>query len=334
MVFVITWPTYSVTMLTVPVQVAGDVWYNRDQVVDLLAAANGQLIQLDMGAEGASLNRLGITKAVLDTGIDPKSVTVINWSNSVEYTPFCLELHHHRASHFFWHHQLHTVRLPPSDVPPTALFGLFVGRRSPARCKILYDVYNTYPDSCTSLMRTEHTRSWRNTSVVSAETVNDWVVDSEMDSFTAWWQNPPVVSIDDCSISDQYSGECDTNRNLLLHYYKFAMEIVCETYCYGNTFFPTEKTVRPIAAGKPFVLFGPVDFLKRLRDYGFRTFGEFWDESYDQLEGAERWAEMQQVLAHIRDQYSKDNKFVAKLNNITAYNRKILQQVVEKYQPT
>jgi len=34
----------------------------------------------------------------------------------------------------------------------------------------------------------------------------------------------------------------------------------------------------------PFVLLGPAHNLKYLRSYGFRTFGDFWDEGYDDIE--------------------------------------------------
>jgi hypothetical protein len=59
-------------------------------------------------------------------------------------------------------------------------------------------------------------------------------------------------------------------------------EIVCETYCRGITFFPTEKTWRPIACRTPFMVQGPVNFLRNLKKLGFKTFDRWWDESYDE----------------------------------------------------
>jgi len=43
----------------------------------------------------------------------------------------------------------------------------------------------------------------------------------------------------------------------------------------------TEKSFKPIALGMPFVLSATAGSLAYLRSYGFKTFGEFWDESYD-----------------------------------------------------
>jgi hypothetical protein len=68
----------------------------------------------------------------------------------------------------------------------------------------------------------------------------------------------------------------------------FDIELVAETYCHGDTFFVTEKTVRPIVAGKSMMVYGPQNYLARLRDLGFQTWNHIWDETYDQLTGALR----------------------------------------------
>jgi ABC-type transporter MlaC component len=43
----------------------------------------------------------------------------------------------------------------------------------------------------------------------------------------------------------------------------------------------TEKALRPIACGKPFMLVATAGSLEYLRSYGFETFGDHIDESYD-----------------------------------------------------
>jgi hypothetical protein len=94
----------------------------------------------------------------------------------------------------------------------------------------------------------------------------------------------------------------------------------------------TQKTIRPIAAGKPLVVFGPVDFLKRLHLLGFETYNKFWDESYDELEGVERWAAMQRVLSYIQQQHSSD--WIDSVNTVVEHNRQVLKSLVTQYQPT
>ena len=56
---------------------------------------------------------------------------------------------------------------------------------------------------------------------------------------------------------------------------------VTETVYTGRRLQLTEKSFKPIALGMPFILSATAGSLAYLRSYGFRTFGEFWDESYD-----------------------------------------------------
>jgi len=57
--------------------------------------------------------------------------------------------------------------------------------------------------------------------------------------------------------------------------------LVTETVATGRRHHLTEKTFKPIALGMPFVIVGTQGSLAYLRSYGFRTFGDIWDESYD-----------------------------------------------------
>lgn len=57
--------------------------------------------------------------------------------------------------------------------------------------------------------------------------------------------------------------------------------VVTETVYFGRRLHLTEKTFKPICLGMPFVLASTHGSLKYLREYGFKTFGDFWDESYD-----------------------------------------------------
>jgi hypothetical protein len=60
--------------------------------------------------------------------------------------------------------------------------------------------------------------------------------------------------------------------------------IVTETEFQDNTRFISEKTIKPIMQYHPFVLVGSPYTLKELKTYGFKTFNDFWDESYDEME--------------------------------------------------
>jgi len=57
--------------------------------------------------------------------------------------------------------------------------------------------------------------------------------------------------------------------------------LVTETVASGRRLHLTEKTFKPICLQMPFVLVGTQGSLAYLRSYGFQTFGDLWDESYD-----------------------------------------------------
>ena len=66
------------------------------------------------------------------------------------------------------------------------------------------------------------------------------------------------------------------------HLYNDSLiNIVTETYFFNNIIHITEKTYKPIAFMQPFILLGAAGSLQHVKDMGFKTFGEFWDESYD-----------------------------------------------------
>lgn len=75
-----------------------------------------------------------------------------------------------------------------------------------------------------------------------------------------------------------------------MHSYQLSLFDLCErSMCYvatetvwqGRRQHLTEKIFKPICLRMPFVLVGTAGSLEYLRSYGFRSFGDLWDESYD-----------------------------------------------------
>lgn len=86
------------------------------------------------------------------------------------------------------------------------------------------------------------------------------------------------------------------------HYQDCLVDIVSETHVSGNTYFITEKSTRPIWLKKPFVIFSAKNHLAYMRQQGFRTFGDFWDETYDGYEGRERYLRILDLIDWIAGQ--------------------------------
>lgn len=75
-----------------------------------------------------------------------------------------------------------------------------------------------------------------------------------------------------------YSADFDADD-----YNAADIEVVLETLFDDNRIHLTEKSLRPIAMAQPFILASTAGSLEYLRSYGFKTFGDVWNESYDSI---------------------------------------------------
>ena len=64
-------------------------------------------------------------------------------------------------------------------------------------------------------------------------------------------------------------------------YNETKYSLVSETNDTNDEIFMTEKIWKPIMAQQPFVVHGNYLYLQRLREMGFKTFSNYFDESYD-----------------------------------------------------
>ena len=81
---------------------------------------------------------------------------------------------------------------------------------------------------------------------------------------------------DPCKVDACASADYDSND-----YQHIGIEVVLETLFDDSRWHLTEKSLRPIACGRPFILTGTAGSLEYLRGYGFKTFDGYIDETYD-----------------------------------------------------
>lgn len=309
--------------VTIPIEVSGDIWYNEVEVQEKFKELSSDVeITLDLRSEGPSLHRLGVV-AVVDAWLDkhnlpPTAITVTKWSNAGEYIPY-KKFQCSVPSHFWYYAQ--EYQLPPEqnfNGLKSKLFGLFLGRATVHRNVILYEVFQRWVDnflisrlSSLTLGGTRVPEPWNIHNFKGwqlPETLADWAPNNQQDIID-WFSSQTFSSVDDRTIKDQYgdlSNHFVHNRSLLEHYHQFDIELVCESYTLGQTFFPTEKTARPIAGTRPWLIYAAPGYLKNLRSMGFRSFDSLWDESYDQLEGPARWSAMKKVIQYLVDQNKQE----------------------------
>ena len=88
--------------------------------------------------------------------------------------------------------------------------------------------------------------------------------------------------------------------------------VVTETVATGRRQHLTEKTFKPICLQMPFILVGTCGSLEYLRSYGFKTFSDLWDESYDlESNDLERYLKIAQLLKELDSMstHEKQNLF-------------------------
>lgn len=122
------------------------------------------------------------------------------------------------------------------------------------------------------------------------------------------------------STSSSYSADYDGND-----YKSSGIEVVLETLFDDSRLHLTEKSLRPIACGKPFILAATAHSLQYLRDYGFKTYDGLIDESYDLIQDPlERLTAIVAELKRISNlPASKKQQLWRDLHSIANYNKKL-----------
>lgn len=102
------------------------------------------------------------------------------------------------------------------------------------------------------------------------------------------------------------------------------IEVVLETLFDDTRWHLTEKILRPMACGQPFILCATAGSLKYLRSYGFKTFDTVWDETYDTIaDPVQRLEAVVDLMTHICQLSDPDKQFVvSQARAIADFNKK------------
>ena len=110
---------------------------------------------------------------------------------------------------------------------------------------------------------------------------------------------PKSLPIGPVTAEDKNMGFRHTLTSLNNYYNDFFIDVIGVTFTCGDTFYMDEKETRPMLCLTPFILYGTTGHLETLRGHGFKTFNQWWDESYDNYSGYERLKKMYQVINEI-----------------------------------
>jgi hypothetical protein len=133
----------------------------------------------------------------------------------------------------------------------------------------------------------------------------------------------------DITLEDYFSPSkvgSDASADIVLdHYESTDIEVVLETLFDDQRQQLTEKALRPIAAAQPFILVSTAGSLEYLRSYGFKTFGDLWNEQYDLVaDPQERLIKIIEVMQQIANwnPETRVNKMI-QAQAIADYNKKL-----------
>lgn len=117
------------------------------------------------------------------------------------------------------------------------------------------------------------------------------------------------------TINDGINAEEDNpvDDKQVYKFYDSFLHIVAETYQINETdrMFFSEKIFKPIMFMQPFVLLGQTHSLKNLQQLGYKTFSNFFDESYDEIQNEEK--RLKRAISTIEEVISRSDKELEKL---------------------
>jgi uncharacterized protein YeaO (DUF488 family) len=155
------------------------------------------------------------------------------------------------------------------------------------------------------------------------------------------FKNPAFETedIDNCLPSTQAASAASADFDIQ-DYANTQFEVVLETLFDDSRIQLTEKILRPIACGHPFILASTPGSLKYLQNYGFRTFDGIIDESYDQIQDpVKRLTAITAVMTQISEWSPTQQKInQEKIKEIVQHNKRhffsavFFQSIVDELQ--
>jgi hypothetical protein len=202
--------------------------------------------------------------------------------------------------------------------------GCLIGRFSPSRLKLLYQLDRAFPMDNFLTFRGNIDQARRLYAMIDLNDAYkdqiDWMNNKKFDidpNLPALGPGTPFLS---------WTKACQEYHNL---WPKYQIECVSEPDEFSNSFL-TEKTAKCIVSAKPFCLVAGKGSLKTLQTFGFKTYESVIDESYD-LETTTN-SRITAIIRSLTELYhSPDRQFkIAQMNEIAKHNQQIYEQICMK----
>jgi len=271
----------------------GILWNIEYHAVDMIKEyqSTGK-IDINLNREGPCCETIGLYR-LLDHiceqwNINKSDVSITTWNHWEQHEQYSIKV---QSNH--WQQEADRDFPPQIDTPNNHI-GLFVGRSTWVRLWLAGWLNKHYKDSTLLTFHYDRTSDYHKTQL-GLDDMLKWGADpAEIGDSKELIEKSPIEIIGYKVPADKLYA-----FNILQVYDQFFAELVCETYISGNTFFPTEKTYRPIMSMKPFILHASPGTLQEHKKQGYQTFDRWWSEEYDDYGEQLRIYKIQEIITEI-----------------------------------
>jgi hypothetical protein len=316
-------------MNKVKVVTSDNTIWNKEQVYTELACAilAKKPFAIDLLNEAPDLEVIGLYRYLEESDLNLEDVTI--------YTANMLE--QHDKIHIVYRPPIHLLQNAKEYITDISKnqqlqhFGMFIGRSNAPRLYLATYLKQCHPDKSLLTYHFDFSDDFHSNNIGLENLIKYYgIKDIHRESM--------FLSL--CPITLENSQPIRNNKNLKLNhaqqllkndqtyfsqtYNHFFVELVCESFYTGNTFFTTEKIFRPILLKTPFIVQGPQNFLKNLKKLGFKTFSSWWDEGYDEDPVEHQLLEIKKILDFLSIKTSTElQKMYQEMQEILEHNYQV-----------
>jgi hypothetical protein len=203
-------------------------------------------------------------------------------------------------------------------------FGMLVGRCTMPRLVLASHLYANYKEKTFQTFHWQADHDYYRTHFELEALVHEYGPCSpEFDEAVALLQAAPLMQ----HPVKQYPILHPENLHAACAWYPdFFVDVVCETWYTGNTFFLTEKFWRAVATRTPFIIHGPQWILQRLKQIGFKTFDSWWDEGYSEDPVHHNIVEIKRVLHFLSQRSTTElNHMYDQMQSVLDHNYQVFK---------
>lgn len=243
---------------------------------------------IDLNSEGPDLKMLGIysylENSAAEFTYDLQNIT-INTANILERHEI-IKINYIPPLHLLEHSKSYHTHI--NKVATLNHFGCFIGRSNSPRLQLASFIYKNYNNISQISFNFNLNDSFHRNNVGLDDSLQNYKLSNIVEQAKFLTECPiylkkdvPGIRLDrESNLNHSQQLFKNDSETFLQSYSDFLVEVVCESYFTGNTFFPTEKTFRPMLLKTPFIIQGSQYFLHNLRKMGFQTFNKWWSEGY------------------------------------------------------